>query len=41
MVWFATLAFSDNSNMIVLEILALLYVIPEMANHTLPSCGLF
>jgi hypothetical protein len=41
MVWFATLAFSDNSNMIVLEILASLYVIPEMANHTPPSRGPF
>ncbi|KAF7592481.1 hypothetical protein BBP40_000216 [Aspergillus hancockii] len=41
MVWLATLAFSDSSNMVVLEILASLYVIPEMADLTLPSRGPF
>ncbi|KAL3412906.1 hypothetical protein V8F44DRAFT_645694 [Aspergillus fumigatus] len=41
MVWLATLAFSDSSNMFVLEILASLYVIPEMAELTLPSRGPF
>jgi hypothetical protein len=41
MVWLATLAFSDSSNMVVLEILASLYVIPEMADLTLPSGGPF
>ncbi|KAH1338970.1 hypothetical protein KXV68_008615 [Aspergillus fumigatus] len=41
MVWLATLAFSESSNMVVLEVLASLYVIPEMANPTPASRGQF